>query len=646
MRSVVIFLLLNFLILDAFSQENTDGKPFPDTYSVGYKEYRSIDSSRRYKPGVGKDSRLLFRPLEFDTWFPSKGTSRDSLMPFRYFVSLFEARAGRFQDSIKLDGLTDEMMHYFSANGTKINAGDLSHLQTRSHLNAEEVKHKFPLIIYMSAFNGMSYENISLFEYLASHGYIVVAISSIGRYPGNMTTKYADLLEQVNDAKAALTHFLHNENVDTSKIGVMGYSYGSLGASVLAMQNKSVQALLSLDGSEVHYYGGEQEEDLDFDTLRKCTFFDPAALQLPYAYLESDHKLENRNVDSVYHLQPLFATKKYYLRLLNTDHEDFSGLSALSNVNTSDKRPYDLVKRLVLDYFDQHLGGRKSTFDNNVVAVIKAKSGTSSFIKVEKKASDSIGWLVLKGKIVTENNNPISYVNIGIPKGNIGTVSGEDGVFSLRVNKSLLNDSVRISSIGYKQKSYVVEQLLSALSNQPVITLSGKDEQLREVIVTADNIRLKTVGNTNKSRFISVGFPLRELGSELGVKIYLGRKDVLLRAFNFNISENRLDSGIFRINIYAVKEGMPTGNLLQQNIIVSIGNKTGAYKIDLTPYHLQLKGEVLVSLEWLAGTAAVSHGAIFFSAGFLNSSTYHRKTSEAAWTRTKGMGAGFNLVVQ
>ena len=56
----------------------------------------------------------------------------------------------------------------------------------------------------MTAFNGMSYENFSLFEALAKKGFIVVSISSIGRFPGDMTMKKADLMEQVNDAVAAL----------------------------------------------------------------------------------------------------------------------------------------------------------------------------------------------------------------------------------------------------------------------------------------------------------------------------------------------------------------------------------------------------------------------------------------------------------
>ncbi|MFB6456782.1 carboxypeptidase-like regulatory domain-containing protein [Chitinophaga sp. Hz27] len=642
MKPVFIFLLLSLLVCDAFSQGGVTGSSSLNIYNVGYKEYKFIDSSRQYKRKAGKGGPLFYRPLELDVWFPAEVTSRDSLIPYRYFLSLFEKRANSFQNDLKLDGLADEMLHYFGANSTKGNTEVGFHLPTQSHLNAEELKGPFPLLVYMSAFNGMSYENISLFEYLASHGYIVVAISSVGRYPGNMTTKYTDLLEQVNDGAVVIRHFVKDRNVDSTRLGLMGYSYGGLAATVLAMENKSIGALLSLDGSEMHYYGGEQEEDLDFDTLRQAAFFNPEVLRQPYAYLESDHKLDDRNVDSVYRLSSLLNSKKYYLRLLNTDHEDFSCLPSLSGVKT----PYELVKRLSLDYFDQFLKGRKSIFDDQLTTLLKAKLGSASFVRLGEKLNDTSGMVLLKGKIVAADNEPIPYVNLGIPACNSGTVSGEDGTFLLRVSKALLNDSIRISSIGYQSRSYLVKDLLPVLSVQHNITLSKKNEQLREVVVKADNIRLKTVGNTSKSKFISVGFPLRDLGSELGVKISLGRKEVLLRAFNFNISENRLDSSIFRVNIYGMKDGMPAENLLQQNIFVTMDDKVGTYKIDLTPYHLQMKGDVFVSLEWLAGTAKAYHGAIFFSAGFLNSSTYHRKTSEAEWTRTKGLGAGFNLVVQ
>jgi len=639
MKLLPVLLVFNLLLLHVY------GQPPAKRYQAGYQAYTFTDSSRLYKPAANGNSPLRYRPVVLDVWYPIGTTANTAALPFRYYLSLFEQRANYFQDSIKLDGITDELLQYFTAHTGKEGAAAMD-LHTYSYLNAAPEKGRFPLIIYMAAFNGMSYENVPLFEYLASHGYIVAAVSSIGRYPGNMTTKYPDLLEQVNDGQAAIRHLQCQHNVDTSRIGVMGYSYGGLAASVLAMQNYQVKALLSLDGSEKHYYGGEREEDEDFDTLRKQPFFPAITSSLPYAYLENDHKQENGQVDSIYQWSSAVGGK-HYMRLLGAEHEDFSCLTSLTATGTAGAQRYEWVKRLSLHYFDQYLGGNKGAFDSSMAAVVKAGAGATMPASIAKTENDSSGFIVLKGTVVTaENQLPLPYVNLGIPAGNKGTVASEDGAFVLHVSKALLNDSIRISSLGYRQKTMTVKALSAALAEHPVITLARKEEQLQEVVVKAKNIPLKTVGNTTKSKFISVGFPLRDLGSELGIKVALGKKDVLLRSLNFNISQNSLDTGTFRINIYAMNNGMPAENLLQHNIITTMGNKTGSYKVDLSPYHLLLHGDVLVSLEWIAGATSANRGVIFFSAGFLNSSTYHRKTSEAIWTRAKGLGAGLNLSVQ
>jgi hypothetical protein len=75
------------------------------------------------------------------------------------------------------------------------------------------------LIIYLCSFNGMSFENVHLLENLASHGYIAASITSVGRYPGNMSTDPADLFEQVKDGLFAIDQLKKADNVDRGNIG-------------------------------------------------------------------------------------------------------------------------------------------------------------------------------------------------------------------------------------------------------------------------------------------------------------------------------------------------------------------------------------------------------------------------------------------
>ena len=177
--------------------------------------------------------------------------------------------------------------------------------------------------------------------------------------------------------------------------------------------------------------------------------------------------------------------------------------------------------------------------------------------------------------------------------------------------------------------------------------MAKKFYPLKEVVIVSPSKITKVIGNTTTSRFVGIGLPLKFLGSETGIKLHLGKKPVLLKSFSFNISENRLDSAVFRLNIYSLMNGTPYENILHQNIFLSVGKQTGIYTLDLKSYQLILKGEVLLSLEWVQGFAGKpGNRAIFLSAGFLNSATWHRLTSQAQWKKATGLGVGFNVLVQ
>jgi hypothetical protein len=78
-----------------------------------------------------------------------------------------------------------------------------------------------------------------------------------------------------------------------------------------------------------------------------------------------------------------------------------------------------------------------------------------------------------------------------------------------------------------------------------------------------------------------------------------------------------------------------------------VGNGPGDYSVDLSGLNLSMSGDILVSLELLKTWSTVqSPGAVFFSAGLFNSGTWHRLTSQADWTKARGMGVGFNVEVR
>jgi CarboxypepD_reg-like domain/BAAT / Acyl-CoA thioester hydrolase C terminal len=616
-------------------------------YNAGYQSIVLTDSNRNYKSGVPISNRLYYRPVEIDLWYPAIHSK--SKLPIQYgvFLNLLEQRSNRFQEDTIYKNLTAELIHYLSVN-LGIPDSALIHLKTSSYLNAEAIQQPFPLILYMCAYNGMSYENLRLFEFLAAHGYIVACITSVGRYPGDMSTKPGDLMEQVNDGFFVMNYLKPRVYIDSTKIGAIGYSWGGLAALLLSLKTPDVKAVLSLDGSEMHYFGESKEEDKDFDDLRNSSSFHLQNMNAAYIYLESGFKQNDREVDSIFNILPLIGHPKQYIHFPKATHEDFSFLSSLgsrnSRINNDNRSLYSQIRDLVLGYFDKYLKNENNLALQQTSLIYQQHMGDSIYpvLKIDNKKI-----IIIKGKVVDmEKNEALPYVNVGINNKNIGTVTQRDGSFHLNIDSAFISDSLTISMAGYQGQTLNISHLIKQ-SKPIIIPLKEKFSALEEVVITKRTLPIKIVGNTTTSKFISVGLPLKFLGSEVGVKIQLGKHPVILKKFSFNVSDTRLDTAVFRMNIYNLKNGIPFENILHKNVLIPVGKQTGLYTINLTEYKLEMKGEILLSLEWIEGSSSAStNGAIFLSAGFLNSNTWHRITSQGEWKKAPGLGVGLNMEVQ
>ncbi len=71
-------------------------------------------------------------------------------------------------------------------------------------------------------------------------------------------------MEQVEDAVATWNTLKKNENINFRKIGIVGYSWGGLGGTILADKIANVTCLVSLEGSENHHYGNAKARECRF----------------------------------------------------------------------------------------------------------------------------------------------------------------------------------------------------------------------------------------------------------------------------------------------------------------------------------------------------------------------------------------------
>lgn len=89
-------------------------------------------------------------------------------------------------------------------------------------------------------------------------------------------------------------------------------------------------------------------------------------------------------------------------------------------------------------------------------------------------------YITLSGKIIDKmSGEPLSYANIGIFNKSLGTVSNIDGEFILKLPEKLLNDTMVVSYMGYKNHFLPLRQM----KDKDVIRLEKKNYTIQEVIV-------------------------------------------------------------------------------------------------------------------------------------------------------------------
>lgn len=244
----------------------------------------------------------------------------------------------------------------------------------------------------------------------------------------------------------------------------------------------------------------------------------------------------------------------------------------------------------------------------------------------------------------SETEEPIPYVNIGIVKKNIGTVSDPEGKFNFEIPSNLEKDTIRISSIGYRSKSMIAKDFLSNLKANPIIELLPKVTELNEVVVTNIKLKEKIVGNKTRSGKFRGGFRNATLGHEVGIKIKIKNSPTYIEKFHTNVTSNTSETMKFRMNFYSIKNGLPNEKIVKEDIIFPINVKEGEFTLDLEEYNIVVEEDFYCTIELIENQK--QNYEVFFSAGFLGNTMAYRLTSQGEWDKSGIVGVGFNYTVR
>ncbi len=251
--------------------------------------------------------------------------------------------------------------------------------------------------------------------------------------------------------------------------------------------------------------------------------------------------------------------------------------------------------------------------------------------------SSIVAQLQYKGFVKdAKTKQPLSYVNIGVIKKEVGTVTDEDGRFFIAIDRNTiaLTDTLQISSVGYKTIRKAIGDINFSPRKKAVVLMEPDVFALEEVVLSAgsEEIRQRKVGyyfgKTNK-----VGYwrGITSLGAEMVTKIKVNRRPRQLNEFSFHVLANAADSLLLRVNVYKGDTEFPAEKLTTKNMIFTLKKKKGKVIFDLTPYELYVTDDFSIGLELL--DVYGKRVNLTLAASDDPGTSYRRYASQGEWKR-------------
>lgn len=136
----------------------------------------------------------------------------------------------------------------------------------------------------------------------------------------------------------------------------------------------------------------------------------------------------------------------------------------------------DATVREILDQVFQDNNFDYSVIENHIIIYRKPDSSTPM---IEEEGRSPV--YLITGTVVEEiSGKPLPYATVGIYRIGKGVITNEEGNFSLKLSKEALQDTLRISYLGFSDRTIPV---LSAINNHYLIELKRDYVPIPEVII-------------------------------------------------------------------------------------------------------------------------------------------------------------------
>lgn len=324
-----------------------------DSYQVGFKYYKIYDKSRSYV--VNDDT--ISRPLLIHFWYPSNEKNQKDSYSFKNYIDLISLREDFNKPAAEVDEYSTNFINAY-VGFAKLNLGIDTTLTTEKTLGCPvpatygialaKSKEKFPLLIYAPSNSKSAVQNHLICEYLASHGFMVIAVGSAGENSINRKNDVKSILAQVDDMEYMLNYFEDSLKIKYSGLGLMGFSTGSLANVIFQMKNENVKAAFSMDGSQEYGH---------YNTIFTAEDFNLKKTNVPYCFLVNNYK--NFSIYPFYN--SIVSKEKQMFRMPYIDHNGFVSfwrffdLCSAQNSTSKFCTSYDYISTAALTFFNAYL---------------------------------------------------------------------------------------------------------------------------------------------------------------------------------------------------------------------------------------------------------------------------------------------------
>lgn len=298
-------------------------------FRVGFHVRQQYDRARVYQhardpvtaqEAVGERSR----PLQTLVWYPAIGNGNsNSTMRYRDYVATVATEEEFSRTPEQIRRATRQLL---AARGdADAQVEQVLRQPVHALRDARERPGNFPVVIYAPGNSAYAIDNADLCEYLASHGYIVLASASLGPRSHAMTADLEGAEAQAADI-GFLVGYAHTlPQADTGRIAVVGHGWGGLASVLAGARDDRIRALVSLDGSlraAFNYLSGGP---------RAARYVTPERLGIPLLYVSRLQSAGPAEQDDLGAGSDLLARLRYadvYLATMDaSSHMDFSSWS-------------------------------------------------------------------------------------------------------------------------------------------------------------------------------------------------------------------------------------------------------------------------------------------------------------------------------